>query len=261
VIATSRTGQSGESVSANARYFLDHLKEYQRSVAEIDTYRTTHEYISGKVAGVDRLLDIGNGGVFCYDTSTVGSITALDLFFDDIPAELLRTHFPDNAQARQGSALAIPLPDESFDMVLMVMLLHHLTGRDWHTSWNNATGAIAEGWRALKPGGKLLIVESCVPDWFFKLEKPALRLFSSLTKSILSHPITFQFPNWMIEDELKRRTSLVRSDRIPRGKHVLQFGIKIPSFITPVQIFAIEAEKPDEPSAGAPRCADLSPSP
>src|SRR5258708_767173 len=35
VMTTSPTGQSGESISANARYFLDHLREYQRSVAEI----------------------------------------------------------------------------------------------------------------------------------------------------------------------------------------------------------------------------------
>ena len=240
---TQPSGQSGDSVSANAQYFLDHLREYERSVAEIDTYRSIHDYISGRVAGVGQLLDVGNGGVFCYDTTGVESITAIDLFLDDIPAELVKTHFPANARPRQGSALALPVADGAFDMVLMVMLLHHLSGRDWRASWDNARQAMAEGWRALKPGGRLLIVESCVPEWFFRLEKPAFRILSALTQSIFSHPVTFQFPMLMIENELKQNAARVRIHAIPKGKYVLQFGIKVPSILTPVQVFAIEAEK------------------
>jgi SAM-dependent methyltransferase len=241
---THPVGQSGQSASANVHYFLEHLREYESSVAEIDTYQTIHDHISAQVAGVGRLLDIGNGGVFCYDTSAIGSITAVDLFLEDISTELVKQHFPSNAQVRQGSALALPVADASFDMVLMVMLLHHLSGRDWRSSWDNARLAIAEAWRALEPGGKFLIVESCVPEWFFQLEKPAFRILSALTSNVFSHPITLQFPHWMIENELKQKTSAVRCDAIPKGKHVLQFGLKVPSFLTPVRIFAIEAVKP-----------------
>jgi SAM-dependent methyltransferase len=237
------SGQSTNSAEANASYFLDHLREYKDAVANIDTYRTLHDFISREVAGTDALLDIGNGGVFDYDTTKVGSITAIDLFFEGLPTDLLAQYFPKNAQAKQGSALALPEPDNRFDMVLMVMVLHHLTGMDWRQSWTNACKAIDEAWRVLRPGGRLLIVESCVPEWFFFLEKPAVRVVSYLTKTILSHPVTMQFPVAMIADQFRKKTGEVRVTNIPKGKHILQFGVKVPAVLTPVQLFAIEATK------------------
>ena len=237
-------GQSETSIAANTQYFLEHLKEYEQSVAAIDTYKRIHDFISERVAGITDLLDVGNGGVFAYDTARIGSITAIDLFLEDLPADVISQYFPSNAIAKQGSALDIPEPDGKFEMVLMVMLLHHLTGRDWRASWENAGRAISEAWRVLRPGGRLLIVESCVPRWFFEVEKPALWMLSRLTRTILSHPVTFQFPVAMIADELRGKTAAVEVREIPKGKFVLQFGIKTPSFLTPVVPFAIEAVKP-----------------
>ena len=236
-------GQSETSAAANAAYFLKHLREYHDFVATIDTYRTLHDFVSEKVAGVNELLDVGNGGVFAYDTSQVGSITAIDLFLEDLPPNVIATYFPKNARARRGSALALPENDGTFDMVLMVMLLHHLTGTDWQSSWRNLRQAVQEAWRVLKPGGRLLIVESCVPYWFFQFEKPALWVLSRLVKSIFSHPVTLQFPAAMITDELRRSFDVVQVLAIPKGKFVLQFGIKTPSFLTPVMPFAFDAKK------------------
>jgi ubiquinone/menaquinone biosynthesis C-methylase UbiE len=236
--------QSKASIAANASYFLKNIEEYDKHVRTIDTYRRIHHFLTQAVAGADTLLDIGNGGVFPYDASGVGRITALDLFLGSLPPELLRSHFPPNAQAKEGSALSIPEPDRSFDMVLMVMLLHHLAGGDWRESWRNAQRAIGEAWRVLRPGGRLLIVESCVPYWFFVLERPAFSILTRTFKSILSHPITIQYPVAMVEGELRQKSPLVKVEEIPKGAAVLQFGFKVPSFITPVHVFALEAKKP-----------------
>jgi SAM-dependent methyltransferase len=240
----SREGsQTVASITANAQYFLQNLKQYQESVSTIDTYQTIYDYISRKVAGVNRLLDVGNGGVFCYDPSKVGAITAIDLFFDQLPSELLAAYFPSNVRTKPGSALAIPEPDEHYDMVLIVMLLHHLSGSDWRSSWENARRAIDEAWRVLRPGGRCLIIESCVPRWFFLLEKPAFSVLSKLTQTVLSHPITFQFPVEMIVEELKKRSNMVEVEAIPKGRYVLQFGVKVPSLLTPVRPYSIMATK------------------
>lgn len=237
-------GQSEASAASNASYFLDHLSEYNNSVKNIDTYKSIHAFISAKVAGTDSLLDIGNGGVFAYETSGVRSITAVDLFLGDLHPDIVAEHFPQNCHPVQGSALALPEPDGKFDMTLMVMLLHHLTSTDWKSSWVNAQVAINEAWRVLKPGGRLLIVESCIPWWFFHIEKPALWALSRAVKSVFSHPVTLQFPADMIADELKKRSDMVKVTKIPKGKFVLQFGFKVPSYLTPVIPFALEATKP-----------------
>ena len=237
------TQQSKQSLNANATYFLKNLSDYDESVRTIDTYKRIHDYVTAKIAGTGRLLDIGNGGVFAYDTTVVQSITALDLFLGGIPDELLKTYFPANATARDGSALLIPEPNELFDMALMVMLLHHLAGKDWRTSWENVQTAIGESLRVLRPGGKLLIVELCVPRWFFEIERPAFWMLTRTFNSVLSHPITIQFSSDMIEGELSRRFTTVVHEQIPKGAAVLQFGFKVPSFLTPVQIFAFLASK------------------
>ena len=237
------TGQTTVSVTTNTEYFLNNLKGYRESVSKIDTYRRIHDFVSKRIAGVDHLLDIGNGGVFDYDASRVGRITAVDLFLDDLPPELLQVYFPPNAQVRRGSALALPEPDATFDTVLMVMLLHHLAGSNWRASWENARLALAEAWHVVRPGGRLLIIESCVPEWFFRLEKPAFWLLTRTVGSVLSHPITLQFPAEMIVQELRNRSAEIDFELIPKGRHVLQFGFKVPSFVTPIQIYGIEARK------------------
>ena len=125
-------------------------------------------------------------------------------------------------------------------MVLMVMLLHHLTGNTWRTSWLNAETALDEAWRVLKPGGTLLIVESCIPPWFFEIEKPALWILSRLFRSLFSHPITFQFPVQMITDSLRKKSSAIEVTQIPKGKHILQLGFKVPSVFSPIHPYGIE---------------------
>jgi ubiquinone/menaquinone biosynthesis C-methylase UbiE len=238
--------QSAASVEANARYFSDHLREYGRAIAEFETSRRIRSFVSERVRGVGHLLDVGNGGVFCYDTRSIEKITAVDLFLDQLPPDIVAQYIPRNATAKQGSALALPELDASCDMVLMVMVLHHLAGRHWRESWENVRVALREATRVLRPGGRLLVVESCVPRWFFEIEKPAFRVLSAATSSVLSHPVTIQFPVGMIATELEGLGGNVQVTEIPKGRFVLQFGIKWPSCLTPVQPYALEVTKPTE---------------
>jgi SAM-dependent methyltransferase len=236
-------GQSSLSLRANRDFFLKNIESYKQKVETIDSYRLIREHITSLVSGADRMLDIGNGGVFAYDSERVREIIALDLFFDQLPADVLRAHFPPNCNPRAGSALNIPEPNGSFNTVLMVMLIHHLVGNSWQDSWLNARTAFREAARVLRPGGRFILIESCVPPWFFALEKVVFKLSAKVIEHISSHPATMQYPVIMIEQELANLFSNVEVRNIPRGRYLLHYGIKVPSFVTPAAPYSFVGYK------------------
>jgi len=232
-----------DAQATNRQFFLDHLAEYRKSLETIDTYIQLRKYVSEKIVGIGRMLDIGNGGVCNYDATRVGEIVALDLFFDQLPPEICKTTLPPNAQARTGSALDIPEPDESFDGVLMVMLIHHLVGSSVADCKANARRAIQEASRVLKPGGRFILVESCVPRWFYRTERLAYRGAVRIIPLISSHPPTLQYVVEDLRDMVSEFLPKVEVEHMPRGRKVVLYGITVPSAFTPVQVHILVGHK------------------
>jgi SAM-dependent methyltransferase len=228
------------SVEKNASFFRENHAAYIRNVREIDTYGIIRCQVNEALRGIHRLLDIGSGGVFDYDTRAVSSIVALDLFFDGLPASI---HIPENITRKQGDALEIPEPDSSFDGVLMVMMLHHLVGKSVQQSLSNARRAVDEAFRVLKPSGRLIVVESCVPSWFYAFERAVFPLASAAIHLLLRHPATLQYPPCLIAALVAERAALVESGRIPKGRWILQYGIKFPAALTPASPYRFVAQK------------------
>ena len=146
-------GQDAFSAEQNAEFFA--RDKHGRDVAELDTYRLIREAITREVSGARRLPDVGNGGVFEYETDQVEEILAVDLFLDQLPSD----HFPPNVTPRKGDALTLDEPDGAYDMVLEALLYHHLVGTS-HPSIANTRQAIGEAARVLRPGGRLVVAES-----------------------------------------------------------------------------------------------------
>lgn len=237
------TEQSKSSVEKNISFFKENLNAYGGHVEALDTYRYIREYTNHALAGVDRLLDIGNGGVFDYDVQTVRELVAVDLFLEDLPEAALPSH----VQVKNGSALDLPESDCSFDGVLMCMLIHHLIGKTLAECRSNVSRAIAEAFRVLKPGGKLVVVESCVPAWFYAFERVVFPLASKVIEATIQHPATLQFPAPYIATMLKEHTKDVVVTPIPLGRWVLQYGFKYPSALTPVRPYRFVATRPTSP--------------
>ena len=233
--------QSENSIRKNTEFFRDNISAYNKKVGELDTYQRIFNVVTAEVAGITNLLDLGNGGVFDYDTSVVKNITGLDLFLDQLPAD---RKYPENVKLEAGDALNISKEDETYDGVLMVMLLHHLIGKNVAGCRANLQRAISEAARVLKPGGKLVIVESCVPNWFFQLEKLGYTLSVPVVNALLTHPPAFQFTADEILNCLEANTGgVVKSLPIPKEKYVMQFGFKVPSYLTPVQPYVFVTHK------------------
>jgi len=237
---TTLPHQLDASVNKNIAFFHGEHQAYTEQVHALDTYAAIRTSTDNALAGITHLLDIGNGGVFNYDVTLVSRITTLDLF-SDVPSSQI---MPPHIVAKQGSALDIPAPNDSFDGVLMAMLLHHLVGHSTDESVANLRRSISEAWRVLQPGGKLVIVESCVAPWFYLFECMVFVPAQALINRFLPHPATLQYPPQLIGAILQEYSPKVDITRIPKGRWILQFGFQFPAALTPATPYCFVAHKP-----------------
>lgn len=235
-------GQTESSRKGNVDFFLGEYEVYREKVGSIDSYAQISHAINEQLAkGVTTLLDIGNGGVFDYDTKLVKEITGLDLFLEDLPKEI---KLPYNVRMVQGSALDIPKDLLNYDAVIMVMLLHHLVGPTVDECFKNLSNALFEANKSLASGGKIIIVESCVPQWFFDFECLVYKPASRFIERFMRHPATLQYTKSQIVGALGGAGFMkIESFEIPKGKYVLQYGVKFPTWLTPVYPVIFTAEK------------------
>ena len=222
--------QVKSSIKKNIGFFANN-PVYKKYIHELEAYRYCSLTINQTInAGIGEILDIGNGGIINYNASKAKKIVALDLFLDE-------NHTPEysNVKFKKGSALNIPFQNDRFDMVLMQNLLHHIVGKSVNESKKLLTKVLTESYRVLRHGGRLLIIESTVPNWFFLIETIVFSLFCRLNP--LKHPPTFQYTQEYIKKIAETRGfSLLEYVNIPKGKYVIQFGFKFPSILTPVRI-------------------------
>ena len=233
---SSATGQDPLSATKNASFF-EANERYAERVGRLETYRHIRHAIDPHVAGARRVLDVGNGGVFDYDTTLAGEIVGVDLFVGGTPSDL-----PSNIELRRGDALALDEPDASYDRVLEISVFHHLVGRDASSTLRNIERAISEARRVLETGGRLVVMESCVSARAFAIERRLLAPLHVLARTpVMRHPAALQFPPETISAAIDECFGNVTVEPIPVGRWIIQFGVRWPSALTPARPYLFTA--------------------
>lgn len=100
-------------------------------------------------------LGSGTGQLAAAIAPLVSRVIAVDESAAMLEAAEERTRDAGNVELRQGALESLPLDDESLDLAFIELVLHHLPepGR-----------AIVEAGRALKPGGRLVLVDMMPHD-------------------------------------------------------------------------------------------------
>ncbi len=110
------------------------------------------------VAAGDRVLDVGTGPGYLALTASrlvgpAGAAIGIDASPEMIDrARALAAREGSPAEFLVASAAALPFTDAAFDVVVTRLVLHHLTG-------GLKERALAEAFRVLRPGGRLLAAD------------------------------------------------------------------------------------------------------
>lgn len=222
------TSYEQTEIKENIEWFQDN-DNYITAQANLEYYRYIELMIRREIQGENEILDIGNGGFFNYDTHLAGHVTAVDLFLKDGPGPTPNSTF------KQGSILDIPFPAESFDCIILQNVLHHVTGKSVEENHKNLSHSLAEMYRCGRKGGKVVLIESTVGDWFYVIEKALFQPLLAIKKG--GHPVTFQFtPKHIINEALIQGFEMIEYADVPsRGLYFLQAGYKWPTLLSPAR--------------------------
>ena len=195
------------------------------------------------------VLDIGSGCVADFQDGPFDLYIAMDISL----GMLMGLSEKGKARAVCGDATALPFGEGSFDVLIFRAVLHHLSPNGMPERGMNERmrQVFSEAKKLLRPDGRVLVVEPCLPLLLEGLEE----MFSPLIRWImrlLGLPYVFIFSS-------RRLSSLLREERWDsvQVRPVQGAGkkwdwiipilglpfLKIPRWLSPSKVYLIEAVK------------------
>ena len=180
-----------------------------------------------------RVADIGNGGVINYGYRHLEKLDCIDLSPSATAAA--RYSGVPNVEFTQGNVFHLDgIDDGTYDAVILQCVIHHLAGDTFSATRDNTIRALRECHRILRPGGKLLIVESTVSPWFEKIERALYPLMQAFFKAIRFDAVYQWSAPSLIELVGSLRMGEIRSSQpIEMGRWMWLLKKKVPNKITP----------------------------
>lgn len=176
-----RPGLRGVLHGVRQKNWDQHVGDME-AMADTEGFVALRERIVGlaSVSPGERVLDVGSGtGLLALAVAPlVGQVHAIDIsaaMCRRLAVKVLEARLA-NVEVRQASASQLPLPDGSVDVVLSNYCYHHLEDRDKER-------ALAEAWRVMRPGGRLVI-----GDMMFRVRVTDARdraVMTTIVKSML----------------------------------------------------------------------------
>jgi ubiquinone/menaquinone biosynthesis C-methylase UbiE len=149
---TIRTRTSREQFDRQAVHYNAQWNDWNK---ESLVWMTEHAHAEPS----HRLLDVATGTGFTalHFAPQVAEVVGIDVSGGMLgqARERAKTAGIANATFRVAPAESIPFPEMTFDLVTCRIAAHH---------FNSAPGFVVEAARVLKPGGRLVVADSTVPD-------------------------------------------------------------------------------------------------
>jgi hypothetical protein len=97
----------------------------------------------------------------------------------------------------------------------------------------------------LRPGGRVIIAEPCIPSWFYGIERVLYRPLAAISRTrFMEHPPKLQMPVGVLERLVRERFSSPTFARISVGRWLMQFGKRWPSALTVAHPYIMTAQRP-----------------
>jgi len=181
------------------------------------------------------VLDVGCGRSLQYQKPTGCFVIGIDPSFLSIRANV------DLDLRVLGTAIALPVPSKSIDVIICFYSVHHIVGNSLNETQQNVCKAFEEFARVLKPRGDLFVFE--VSPWFMG------RVFQSavweLAHRVLDTKLEmFLWPHKLLKDigckTMPKATLNCNTFRIPMLTLLPPFlalpWLRVPRFLIPVDL-------------------------